>query len=77
MIVNNGSYENFISKAKVKALELPTSKHNNPYKLGWVRNGVESKVIEVCKVPLYIGNVYVDEISYDVIEMDTCHILLG
>ena len=77
VIVNNGSYKNFISIAMAKALELLTSKHSNPCKLGWVRKGVESKVTETFKVPFSIGKVYADEISCDVIEMDTCHILLG
>lgn len=53
----------FVSKATVKALNLPTTKHTNPYKLGWVRKGIESKVIELCRVPLSIGNVYAEEIT--------------
>ncbi|KAL5543726.1 hypothetical protein UlMin_007510 [Ulmus minor] len=61
----------------VKALNLPTTKHTNPYKLGWVRKGIESKVAELCKVSLSIGIVYAEEITCDVIDMDTCHILLG
>ena len=77
VIIDNGSCENFISKAMVKALNLPTTKHTNPYKLGWVCKGIESKVAELCKVSLSIGTVYAEEITCDVIDMDTCHILLG
>ncbi|KAL5547910.1 hypothetical protein UlMin_003141 [Ulmus minor] len=61
----------------VKAFQLPTSKHSHPYRLGWVRKGVESKVLDTCKVPLSIGKVYAEEVLYDIIEMDTCHIFLG
>ena len=61
----------------VKALNLSTLKHTNPYKLGWIKKRTESKVGEVCAVPLSIGKVYVEEVIYDVIEMDTYHILLG
>ena len=76
VIVDNGSCENFVSKAMIKDLALPTKKHMNPYKLGWVRKGIESRVTETCMVPLSIGKIYADEIICDIIEMDICHILL-
>ena len=77
VIIDNGSCENFVCRAMVKAFQLPTSKHSHPYRLGWVRKGVESKVLDTCKVPLSIGKVYAEEVLCDIIEMDTCHILLG
>ncbi|KAL5568451.1 hypothetical protein UlMin_025026 [Ulmus minor] len=77
VIIDNGSCENFVSKAMVKALQLPSNKHSHPYRLGWVRKGVESKVTDTCKVPLSIGKVYAEEVVCDMIDMDTCHILLG
>ena len=77
VIIDNGSCENFVSRAMVKALNLATVKHANPYKLGWIKKGYESKVGEVCVVPLSIGKIYVDEVTCDVIDMDACHILLG
>ena len=77
VIIDNGSCENFVSKVMVKALNLPTVKHTNLYKFGWIKKGTYSKVNEVCKVPLSIGLVYVDEVLCDVIDMDACHILLG
>ena len=77
VIIDNGSCENFVSKAMVKALNLSTIKHPNPYKLWWIQKGIESKVGEVCKVPLSIGKIYAEEETCDVIEMDACHVLLG
>ena len=61
----------------VKALNLPTVIHTNPYKLSWIRRGTESKVGEVCVVSLSIGKVYAEEVMCDVIDMDACYILLG
>ncbi|KAL5577583.1 hypothetical protein UlMin_019282 [Ulmus minor] len=77
VIIDNESCENFVSRAMVKALNLATVKHANPYKLGWIKKGSESKVGEVCVVPLSIGKIYVDEVTCDVIDMDACHVLLG
>ena len=77
VIIDNGSFENFVSKTVVRALQLPTSKHSQLYQLDWVRKGVESKVTDTCKVKMSIGKAYAKEVTCDVIEMDTCHILLG
>ena len=61
----------------VKALNISTIKHTNPYKLGWVRKGVKSIVTEICNVVLSIGKVYAKEVTCNVIEIGTCHIILG
>ena len=39
VIIDNGSCENFTSKAMVKALDLTTWTHPSPYKLGWIQKG--------------------------------------
>lgn len=80
IIVDNRNMENYISKTIVKKLNLQTEKHPTPHKvssLSWIKKGAESKVSEICKVPLAIGKDYVDAVICDVIEMDACHILLG
>uniref|UniRef100_A0A5B7BER3 RNA-directed DNA polymerase n=1 Tax=Davidia involucrata TaxID=16924 RepID=A0A5B7BER3_DAVIN len=77
VIIDSGSSENIVSKALVKALQLKTEKHPNPYKIGWIKKGAETKVTEICRVPFSIGKVYKDEVACDIVDMDACHVLLG
>ena len=77
VIIDSGSNENFVSKALVEALNLKTKEHPSPYKIARIKKGPEVQVLEVCKVPLSIRRYYKDEIICDVVDMDTCHILLG
>lgn len=79
--IDSGSCENIISKSliiiKKKTLELPTFKYPHPYKIGWIKKGIELAVNEVCIVSFSIGKFYQDEISRDVVDMKACHLLLG
>jgi hypothetical protein len=34
------------------------------------------KVTDTCRVPFSIGQSYPDEVTYDLVEMDTCHVFL-
>ncbi|XP_060670109.1 uncharacterized protein LOC132800453 [Ziziphus jujuba] len=77
VIIDSGSSENIVSKSLVKVLKLPTISHPNPYKVGWIKKGVETKVMELCKVPFSIGKHCADKVICDLVEMDACHILLG
>lgn len=77
VIIDSGSSENVVSKAMVKALRLETEKHPYPYKIGWIKKGVGTKVQEICKVPFFIGKYYADKVKCDVVDMDACHLLLG
>lgn len=70
---DSGSSENVVFKTLVG---LPTKKHPRPYKVGWIKKGLETCVIEVCKVPLSIGKHYLDEVECDILKIDACHILL-
>ena len=60
----------------MQRLRLPTEKHPNPYKVGWIKSVGDIKVTERCKIPFTIGK-YKDEIMFDIADMDACHILLG
>ncbi|XP_062075889.1 uncharacterized protein LOC133780020 [Humulus lupulus] len=77
VIIDSGSTENVVSKALVKTLALQTSPHPQPYKLGWIKCGIEAKVTELCRFSFSIGKNYHDDVSCDMVEMDACHILLG
>ena len=76
MLVDGGSYENFISKEDVDKLQLKTEKHPSPYKLSWCKKGNEVIVHRSCLVSFSIGGVYFDNVMCDLVpEMDACHIL--
>ncbi|KAJ9547051.1 LOW QUALITY PROTEIN: hypothetical protein OSB04_019594 [Centaurea solstitialis] len=77
LIIDNGSCENLVAQKLVDYLGLPTQPHESPYALGWVKKGPQARVTLVCKVPFSIGKYYKEEVLYDVLDMDTCHILLG
>ena len=77
MIIDNGSYENIVSKALVKHLQLPIEPHQFPYEISWIKQGPSIKVTEICRVPISIGNSYKDDVVCNVVDMDACHILLG
>lgn len=78
VIIDSGSSENFISKI-VAALNRsqggssPESLQDWLGEKGWWS---PSKWNE-CTIPHSIGSGYKDQIVYDVLEMDVCHILLG
>ncbi|XP_020696713.1 uncharacterized protein LOC110109849 [Dendrobium catenatum] len=77
ILVDSGYTENVISKAAVQALQLKTVPNLHPYKVSWVKKGVEIAVIESCCVPFSIGKNYVSEVVCDVIDMDASHWILG
>lgn len=77
VIIDSSSSENIVSTNMVTKLGLKTKKHPSPYKIGWIRRGVETKVTEICRIQFSIGKNYVDEITCDVVEMDAYHMILG
>ncbi|GKA65488.1 RNA-directed DNA polymerase [Tanacetum coccineum] len=77
MIIDGGSCKNLVSKALVKAFQLPTEPHPSPYQIGRIKKGLALKVTEICKVPLAMGKHYNELVTCDVVDMETCHVLLG
>lgn len=57
-------------------LGLTVQKHPRPYLLQWLNDTGELKLTRQVKVPLSFGR-YQEEITCDVLPMDSSHILLG
>ncbi|XP_059294604.1 uncharacterized protein LOC132047602 [Lycium ferocissimum] len=76
MIIDSGSCANVASTTLVDFLKLPTTNHENPYKLQWLNECGELKVTRQAFIKFKIGK-YQDEILCDVVPMQACHLLLG
>nr|GEU43207.1 putative nucleotidyltransferase, ribonuclease H [Tanacetum cinerariifolium] len=76
-IIDGESCENLASKALVKDFKLPPKPRHSPYQIWWIKKGMALKVTMICKVPLAIGKHYNSLVIYDVIDIETCHVLLG
>ena len=50
-VVDNGSQKNLISVEVVKILELPTTPHPQPYKIGWLSQGRDIRITQQCLLP--------------------------
>ncbi|XP_028551072.1 uncharacterized protein LOC110094610 [Dendrobium catenatum] len=77
LLIDNGCTENIVSKALVNALQLKTTKNPNPYRISWVKRGIDIQVSEMCRVNFSIGKHYNSEVLCDVLDMDVCHLILG
>ncbi|XP_047251293.1 uncharacterized protein LOC124886550 [Capsicum annuum] len=76
LVIDSGSCANIVSVAMVNFLKLPTTLHTSPYKLQWLNECGELKVMRQCVIRFKVGN-YHDEVLCDVIPMQACHLLLG
>ncbi|KAI0500729.1 hypothetical protein KFK09_018945 [Dendrobium nobile] len=77
LLIDNGCTENIISRAVVQTLQLKTTKNPNPYRISWVKKGLDIHVYDMCRVHFSIGKNYTTEILCDVLDMDVCHLILG
>ncbi|KAI0499806.1 hypothetical protein KFK09_018014 [Dendrobium nobile] len=77
LLIDSGCTENVISHAVVLALKLKMTKHPQPYKISWVKKGMEITVTVRCRVQFSIGKHYTCEVLCDTVEMDVCHLILG
>ncbi|KAH0721561.1 hypothetical protein KY284_006591 [Solanum tuberosum] len=76
LIIDSGSCANVASTALVEFLKLLTTMHATPYKLQWLSECGELRIHKQVLIKLKIGK-YQDEILYDVLSMQACHMLLG
>nr|GEU58816.1 transposon Ty3-I Gag-Pol polyprotein [Tanacetum cinerariifolium] len=64
-------------KALVKDFKFRTEPHPSAFYIGRIKKGLTLKVTEICKVPLAMRNHYNELVTCDVIDIETCHVLLG
>lgn len=76
LMIDEGSYNNVISKDMVDALSLTTWHRPKPYYMQWLHNVCKLKVTHKVSVPFSIDG-YEDKVECDVVTMHICHILLG
>ena len=76
MIIDGGSTKNLVSEMMVTKLKLKRKKHPCPYCISWVQDEHKVMVSKQCSMKFKIVN-YQDEVLFDIIPMDICHIFLG
>ena len=76
VIIDGGSCTNVVSERLVAKLQLPVTRHPNPYRLQWLGESGDLKVSAQVQVPLKIGE-FEEKVLCDVIPMSACHLLLG
>ena len=76
LIVDGGSCTNVASQRLIEKLALKTYPHPRPYKLQWL---IENGELVIGRQVLICFSIwkYVDEILFDVVLMETSHLLLG
>jgi len=77
LIIDGGSCTNVVSLSMVDKLNLQAMTHPHPYNIHGVN---QSKGIQVnfrCLISFSIGTSYQDELWFDIIPTDTCHIMFG
>ena len=77
VIVDSGSCANVVSQSMIEKLNLQTSVHPHPYNIQCLNQSKGLQVNSRCLISFSIGKNYQDELRFDVIPMDACHMLLG
>lgn len=77
LVIDGGSFENFVSQEMVDKLELVTIPHPHPYSVSWIKKDNEVRIDKKCLVSFSMGKNYRDEVWCDVSPMDVGHIFLG
>jgi len=77
LIIDSGSCANVVSMSMIEKLNLHTSVHPHPYNIQWLNQSKGLQVSSRCLISFSIGKNYQDELWFDVIPMDACHLLFG
>jgi hypothetical protein len=77
LVIDSGSYENIVAEEVEKKMALEIEQHPTPYRLEWLKKGIEVLVSKRYLVSFSIGVRYKDKMWCDVVAMDACHLLLG
>ena len=77
LIIDSGSCANVVSMSVIEKLNLQTSIHPHPYNIQWLNQSKGLQVHSRCLISFSIGKNYQDELWFDVIPMDACHLLFG
>jgi hypothetical protein len=77
LVIDLRSHENIVLEEAVRKLRLQTKRHPIPYQLEWLTKGNEKMVSKRCLVSFSIEAKYRDTVWCDVVDMETCHLLLG
>jgi hypothetical protein len=75
-IVDSGSQKNLISVDVIKRMALLTTPHLQPYTIGWLRQGIDLRVSQQCRLS-YDIKPFKDEVLCDVSPLEVCNFLLG
>ena len=75
LIMDGGSCTNVVPLSMVDKLNLQAMAHPHPYNIHWVNQGKGIQVNSKCLISCSIGTSYQDELWFDIIPMDTCHIM--
>ncbi|GJS46132.1 hypothetical protein Tco_0596253 [Tanacetum coccineum] len=76
VVTDDDSLENFVSRDVVQHLKMPIKTIPETYTIRWENLTSKIMVTKFCNIPFSIGK-YKDEMMFDIVEMDACHIILG
>uniref|UniRef100_A0A3Q7G8L3 Reverse transcriptase domain-containing protein n=1 Tax=Solanum lycopersicum TaxID=4081 RepID=A0A3Q7G8L3_SOLLC len=75
LIIDSGSCTNVVSSSLVERMKIPIIKHLNTYKLQWLNESGDMKVLKQASIWFSVGE-YNEELVCDVVPMLSCHLLL-
>jgi hypothetical protein len=76
-LIDSGSQYNLISQEVVKKLGLNTKMHHKPYSLNWISKDHKLTITKQRIIKFAITSKYVDEVTCDVVPLETCGMVLG